>query len=273
MLHRGVWEPDIARFRTSLVGKRDTLERREFVRASVPALQWNAVRFRSVSIECYWRWFLPGVPRVGLRNVHIPQHSCHWGFYFYTFIIIIYHLSEMTNYVDWFCFSSIWLVTTNGSRQLWTHCTWLACSSAPWYWAASPMCQSSFICHIWILSLLWWLTLWSCSRLGRRNSFAASALVLALSMTGCALAPNMTAFTILRFFCGLADIGFFLVLFIWGDLISSNSIISFCCIVQSASLPGSEFGILWDCDGSLVDKRTIANKDGIHCTRKKNRTD
>jgi len=51
---------------------------------------------------------------------------------------------------------------------------------------------------------------------GRKYTFMGIVLVLATSMTASAFAQNFATFAVLRFVSGIANIGYFLVLFVWG---------------------------------------------------------
>ena len=52
--------------------------------------------------------------------------------------------------------------------------------------------------------------------IGRRKTFLMIWFNLAVCSTACAFATEFWTFAVLRFFCGIFDIGFFLAAFIWG---------------------------------------------------------
>jgi len=52
--------------------------------------------------------------------------------------------------------------------------------------------------------------------IGRRKTFTITFALLAVCSTSCAFANDFWTFTVLRFFCGVFNIGFFLAAFVWG---------------------------------------------------------
>ena len=64
---------------------------------------------------------------------------------------------------------------------------------------------------------------WFGYSIGRRKTFLLIWLLLAVCSTACAFATDYWTFAILRFFCGVFNIGYFLATFIWGKLYSNNA--------------------------------------------------
>jgi len=61
-----------------------------------------------------------------------------------------------------------------------------------------------------------------CDTIGRRLSFTINCFVLAVSMTVTSFSPNIIVFCILRFISGIAGMGQFLILFVWGMEATGN---------------------------------------------------
>lgn len=51
---------------------------------------------------------------------------------------------------------------------------------------------------------------------GRKKCFTVITLLLATTVSLSALATDFWTYSILRFLCGVFNIGYFLVLFVWG---------------------------------------------------------
>ena len=63
---------------------------------------------------------------------------------------------------------------------------------------------------------------WFDRRIGRRKTFTITFALLAVCSTSCAFANDFWTFTVLRFFCGVFNIGFFLAAFVWGNYITQQ---------------------------------------------------
>ena len=68
------------------------------------------------------------------------------------------------------------------------------------------------------MSIYWWID----RRIGRRKTFTVTFALLAVCSTSCAFASDFWTFAVLRFFCGVFNIGFFLAAFVWGNYMTQR---------------------------------------------------
>ena len=68
------------------------------------------------------------------------------------------------------------------------------------------------------MSIYWWID----RRIGRRKTFTVTFALLAVCSTSCAFASDFWTFAVLRFFCGVFNIGFYLAAFVWGNYMTQR---------------------------------------------------